>query len=79
LLSPRQRQCLTLAAQGLTWRQVAQKLKIATGTVRNYLLIARARLGARNTTHAVALAIAREEIKLESIIQEDDEDEITRC
>ncbi len=59
MLSERQAECLGLAAQGLTWRQIALELGISPGTVRGHLLRARERLGAENTTHAVALALGR--------------------
>jgi DNA-binding CsgD family transcriptional regulator len=50
--------CLRLAAQGLQTRQIARRLNMHESTVRFRLANTRARLGARNTTHAVALALA---------------------
>lgn len=56
-LSPRQTACLRLAARGYAEREIAAELSLAPGTVRNHLQRARRRLGARNTTEAVALAL----------------------
>jgi DNA-binding CsgD family transcriptional regulator len=57
VLADRQREVLALAARGLTHRQIAQKLYLSPYTVFEYLKSARERLGARNTAHAVAIAI----------------------
>jgi DNA-binding CsgD family transcriptional regulator len=59
----------------MTWRQIALDLEIAPGTVRGHLTRARERLEAENTTHAVVLAIARREIDLETILEEDNDGE----
>jgi len=75
LLSPRQREVLTLAGQGLTWRQISQALGIAPGTVRGHIVRARERLGALNTTHAVVLAIANDQIRVETILLKESGDE----
>lgn len=56
-LSPRQREVLAAAAQGQTGRETATRLGISRATVRGHLVSARARLHARSTCHAVALAI----------------------
>jgi len=58
LLSNRQRLALAMAANGLTDINIAARMGIARHTVRLTLMAARRKLGARNTTHAVALAIA---------------------
>lgn len=55
--SPRQAACLTLAARGCSEREMALQLGVAPATVRNHLLRARRRLGARNTTEAVVRAL----------------------
>lgn len=57
-LSPRQIACLRAAALGCSEREIAAQLGLATATVRNHLLRARRRLGARNTTDAVVRAMA---------------------
>ena len=54
-LSPRQQQVILLAAQGLTTIAMAQQLEISPRTIEHHLTQARNRLGALNTTHAVAL------------------------
>ncbi|WP_158266684.1 helix-turn-helix transcriptional regulator [Alsobacter soli] len=58
-LSPRERQVLTLAAQGLPHKAVAFALAISERAVKLYLDSARAKLGAHNTAHAVAYAVSR--------------------
>lgn len=57
-LSPRERDALSLLALGLGRGQIAEKLKISEHTLRVYVDSARFKLGALNTTHAVALALA---------------------
>jgi DNA-binding NarL/FixJ family response regulator len=57
ILPDRQCQVLTLAAQGLTNLEIAQQLYLSPHTVPEYLRLIRERLGAANTTHAVAIAI----------------------
>jgi DNA-binding CsgD family transcriptional regulator len=56
-LGLRQVQCLRLAAAGLEYREIAERLGIAMDTVRIHLVKARNVLGARNTRHAVAIAM----------------------
>lgn len=56
-LSPRQREVLGWAARGCTDQEIARRLVLSVHTVRGYMAEARGRLGAVNTTHAVALAI----------------------
>ena len=57
LLSARQVAVLGCVARGLTGRETARELGIARATVRGHLVQVRARLGARSTCHAVALAL----------------------
>src|SRR5687768_11715567 len=63
-LSERQRQVLSYAAQGYTDLAIARRLVKPDGqpvkarTVRAHLQAVRVTLGALNTTHAVAIAIA---------------------
>jgi len=58
-LSPREVDAVTLLAMGYNRAQVAQSLAISEHTVRVYVESARFKLGAMNTTHAVARAISR--------------------
>jgi DNA-binding CsgD family transcriptional regulator len=57
-LSPRERDALHLLAIGLGRGQVADRLHISEHTLRVYVDSARFKLGALNTTHAVALALS---------------------
>ncbi|HEU0223529.1 MAG TPA: LuxR family transcriptional regulator [Paracoccaceae bacterium] len=57
-LSPRERDALHLLAIGLGRGQIADRLKISEHTLRVYVDSARFKLGALNTTHAVARALA---------------------
>ncbi len=62
VLTPRLRECLQLARQGLTSIQIADAMGLSYRTVNQYLSDAYKRLGARNRTQAVALAVERGEI-----------------
>ncbi|GAA0346117.1 response regulator transcription factor [Actinoallomurus spadix] len=55
-LSPREREALTAAADGSTIGDVARKLHLSEGTVRNYLSAAIRKTGARNRIEAVRAA-----------------------
>lgn len=56
-MTQRQQQCIRLAAAGLEYLQIAERLGLSLGTVRIHLTDAREALGARNTAHAVGLAV----------------------
>ena len=56
-LSPREIDAMTLLAMGYSRAQVAETLSISEHTLRVYIESARFKLGAMNTTHAVARAI----------------------
>ena len=56
-LSPREIDALTLLAMGLSRAQAADSLTISEHTLRVYIESARFKLGAVNTTHAVAKAL----------------------
>lgn len=56
-LSPREKDVLVLLATGQSRAQLAERLGISEHTVRVYLDSARSKLGALNTTQAVAVAI----------------------
>lgn len=57
-LSPREIDALTLLAIGYSRAQVAQTLSISEHTLRVYIESARFKLGALNTTHAIARALS---------------------
>ncbi|AVO38104.1 helix-turn-helix transcriptional regulator [Pukyongiella litopenaei] len=58
-LSPREVDAMTLLAMGYSRAQVADTLSISEHTLRVYIESARFKLGALNTTHAVARAMSR--------------------
>ncbi|WP_170361413.1 MULTISPECIES: helix-turn-helix transcriptional regulator [Ruegeria] len=58
-LSPREVDAMTLLALGYSRAQVAHSLSISEHTLRVYIEGARAKLGAQNTTHAIATALSR--------------------
>lgn len=58
-LSPREIDAMTLLAIGYSRAQVAETLSISEHTLRVYIESARFKLGAANTTHAVARALTR--------------------
>ena len=58
-LSPREVDSITLLAMGYSRAQVAETLSISEHTLRVYIESARFKLGAMNTTHAVARAMSR--------------------
>lgn len=58
-LSPREVDAMTLLAIGYSRAQVANSLSISEHTLRVYIESARYKLGALNTTHAVARAMSR--------------------
>ncbi|MEO1364155.1 MAG: helix-turn-helix transcriptional regulator, partial [Pseudomonadota bacterium] len=58
-LSPREIDAMTLLAVGYSRAQVADSLSISEHTLRVYIESARHKLGAHNTTHAVARAISQ--------------------
>jgi len=55
-LSEKERKVLKLAADGLTTEQVAEKLFLSKGTVRNYLSSASSKLNAQNRIEAARIA-----------------------
>lgn len=55
-LSPRQRDVLHWASEGLTINDIAERLNISTNTADTHLRAARERLGVSSTIHAVAEA-----------------------
>ena len=61
-LTPRELEVLVLAAEGLTYRAIADRLGIAPITVAHVLRGVRQRLRARTTAQAAAVAYKRGEI-----------------
>jgi DNA-binding CsgD family transcriptional regulator len=66
-MTPAERRALMLAARGWTTYASARYLGISEKTVKYQLGSLRAKLGARNTTHAVVLALSLELVTLESL------------
>lgn len=62
--SSRERQVLALLASGGTDRQIAEMLDLSPATVQTHVRNAKAKLGARTRTQAVALALRRGLIRL---------------
>jgi len=58
-LSPRERDAMIFLGMGEARGHIAEKMKISEHTLRAYIDSARYKLGAANTTHAVAIAISR--------------------
>ena len=63
-LSRREREVVTLVAGGATGREVGKELSVTAATVETHIRNAMRRLGARNRSHLVTLAILRNEIEL---------------
>jgi two-component system response regulator DesR len=55
-LTPRETDVLRLHSEGLDPREIAERLYLSHGTVRNYLASATDKLGARNRIHAIRIA-----------------------
>lgn len=58
-LSPRERECIALAARGLASADISERLHITVRTVQMHFDSVRAKLGAANRQEAVALAMKR--------------------
>lgn len=56
-ITDRQMRCLRLAADGLTMDKIAARVYLSTWSVKNELVRTRDVLRARNTAHAVAIAM----------------------
>jgi DNA-binding CsgD family transcriptional regulator len=56
-LSPRQRQCLALVAEGRTDREIARRMGVSVATAHRHVTELRIKLGARNRAHAVCLGL----------------------
>ena len=66
-LSRREREVVTLVAGGATGREVGEALSVTSATVETHIRNAMRRLGARNRSHLVTLAILRHEIELDDV------------
>ena len=64
VLSPRQREALELARDGLLNKEIAEHMGIGEQTVKNMLAQILHKLEARNRVHAVIQAIRKQEIEL---------------
>jgi DNA-binding CsgD family transcriptional regulator len=56
-LSKRELNCLQVAAEGKTAREISEQLAVVTRTVNFHINNAMSKLGASNKTHAVVLAM----------------------
>ena len=66
-LSQREREVVGLVALGATGREVGEKLSVTSATVETHIRNAMRRLGARNRSHLVTLAILRNEIEVDDL------------
>ena len=64
-LTPREREVLTLLAQGYTGEEVARELSVSAETVRAHVRNSVTKLHARTRLHAVVMALQRGEISVE--------------
>ncbi len=56
-LTPREIEILEFLSQGYAYKMANDKLGITEQTVKNHLLTIKLKLGAENTTHAVAIVL----------------------
>lgn len=68
-LTPREQEILQLRAGGMTGGEIALQLTITERTVKAHLANARRKLSARDTIHAVVLAIAFGFIDLDAFLR----------
>ena len=64
-LSAREKEVLTLLAQGLTGVEIAERLYLSPETVRTHVRNAMTKLNASTRAHAIAIAIKSGEISLD--------------
>ena len=69
-LSPRQREVLTLVAQGATDNEIACQLCLSSTSVSQYMVRIRTRLGACSRAHAVAIALRHGILEVNPSLQE---------
>ena len=70
-LSAREREVLLLAAQGLSSKEVAKRLYISERTVQTHLASIYDKLGSRNKTEALLLALKYGVVTLEELLEDD--------
>lgn len=58
-LSRQQWQVLRCLGQGMACKEIARELSIAVGTVKNHIRQVISKLGAKNSMHAVAIALRK--------------------
>ncbi len=71
-LSAREREVLLLAAKGLSSKEVAKRLFISERTVQTHLASIYDKLGSRNKTEALLLALKYGVVTLEELLEDDD-------
>mgnify|MGYP002626254593 CR=1 FL=1 len=71
-LSVREREVLLLAAKGLSSKEVAKKLFISERTVQTHLASIYDKLGSRNKTEALLLALKYGVVTLEELLEDDE-------
>jgi DNA-binding NarL/FixJ family response regulator len=64
-LNDREAEILRLVAEGKKTQEIARSVRLAERTVKHYLELIRQKLGAKNSSHAVALAIQRGLIRVD--------------
>lgn len=62
-LTPRQRLVLSLVAEGLPNKTIAERMYVSVETVRSHIIDLRKRLGAANKAQAVAIGMRRGEVR----------------
>lgn len=65
-LSPRERQCLTLASRGMTSADIGMKLGISERTANFHFSNIASKLGAMNRKEAIAIAVAQGVVRIET-------------
>jgi DNA-binding NarL/FixJ family response regulator len=65
-LSPREREIMHLMAEGMTAERIGDKISVSVETVRTHVRNVIRKLQARNRVHAIAIALERGEIALDS-------------
>jgi DNA-binding NarL/FixJ family response regulator len=64
-LSQREREVVTLLAQGLNGEEIAETLFLSPATIRTHVRNAMDKVGARTRAHLIAVALADDEISLD--------------
>jgi DNA-binding CsgD family transcriptional regulator len=65
-LSPREREIMHLMAEGMTAEAIGDKISVSVETVRTHVRNVIRKLQARTRVHAIAIALERGEIALDS-------------